>query len=112
MPVMHDIDKIPAPTNLDAANEFNHLRSLVQRHQQAHDPRPEAHAELAREIDSQIEDAEAAETALTSFPQPESPADLEVHNRALLKARESRVAYELLRKLLGIGCGASCAFLN
>jgi hypothetical protein len=109
---MDDIDKIPAPTNVHAADEFNHLRTLVQRHQQVRRPRPDDHAELAREIDSEIEDAQAAETALTSFSQPESPANLEVHNRALLKARESRVAYELLRKLLGTGCGASCAFLN
>jgi hypothetical protein len=109
---MDDIEKIPAPTNVDAADEFNHLRTLVQRHQQARAPRPDDHTELAREIDSQIEDAEAAETALTSFSQPESLADLELHNRALLKARESRVAYELLRKLLSGGCGASCAFLN
>jgi len=50
--------------------------------------------------------------ALRSFAVPTAPADLATHNNALLKALESRTAYELLRKLLERHCGPRCTPFN
>jgi len=106
---MDDIDRIPAPTNLNAADDFENLRVLVRRHQQAPAAQPKSHTDLVHEIRSRIEDAQAAELALTSYPTPSSPADLETHNRALLLALESRTAYDLLQQVLERICGSICA---
>jgi hypothetical protein len=106
-----EIDKIPPPTNSNAADEFENLKTLVKRHV-ALGAQPRGHADLVHEIDVRISDAQNAEAALRSFPLPIGQADLTTHNNALLRALESRVAYELLRKLLNGQCGALCAPIN
>ena len=105
---MDDIDLIPPPTNQNAAEEFDYLRVLVRRHQQALAAQPKVHTDLVRAIHSEVDDAQAAETALTIFPEPSDPADLRTHHRALLLALERRTAYELLQKVLERKCGGRC----
>lgn len=105
------IDKIPPPTKPNAADKFENLRTLVKRHV-ALGAQPRGHADLVQEIDVRISDAQDAEAALRGFPLPTAPANLEAHNKALLRALESRTAYELLRKLLNDRCGARCAPIN
>jgi len=106
-----EIDKIPSPTNSNAADEFENLRTLVKRHV-ALGAQPRGHVDLVHEIDVRISDAQDAESALRRFPLPTAPANMEAHNKALLRALESRTAYELLRKLLNDRCGARCAPIN
>lgn len=106
-----EIDKIPPPTNPNAADEFENLRALVKRHV-ALGAQPRSHTDLVREIDVRISDAQDAEAALRSFAVPIASADLTTHNNALLKALESRTAYGLLRKLLDSHCGSRCASVH
>ena len=109
---MDDLDTIPAPANSSAKAEFEHLRSHVSRHITAATAHPQQHARLVAEIVDQIEDAEAAETAIREFQVPTAVDDLELHNRALLKAVESRAAYGLLQKVLQKHCRGICTPIN
>jgi hypothetical protein len=109
---MDDLDTIPVPTNSGAKAEFEHLRSLVAIHITAATAHPQQHARLAAEIVDQIEDAEAAETAIREFQVPTAVDDLALHNRALRKAVESRAAYGLLQRVLQKHCRGMCTPIN
>jgi hypothetical protein len=110
--VLEEIGNIPPPTNPNAADEFDNLRAVVEWHVAASGAQPGGHADLIREIDVRLKDAQDAEAALRGFAVPTVPADLATHNNALLKALESRTAYQLLRKLLERHCAPRCTPLN
>jgi hypothetical protein len=108
----NEMDKIPPPTDPNAADEFENLKTLVKRHVAAFTSQPRSHADLVREIDIRIRAAQDLETSVRQSPVPTTPAVESAHNNALLKALESRVAYQLLRKMLEGHCGPRCAPSN
>ena len=109
---MDEIDKIRAPTNAGAKLEFENQRKLVKRHFGAVGSRFVGHSELIRDLGSRIADAGTFEAALKCLPAPMVPGHKTTYDLALLKAVESRTAFDLLRTLLQRTCGCKCIPVN
>jgi hypothetical protein len=109
---MDEIDRIRAPTNPGAKFEFENQRRLVKRHFGSVGSRFARHSELVRDLGSRIADAGTFEAALRWLPAPMVSAHQTIYDRALLKAVESRTAFDLLRTLLQRTCGCKCIPVN
>ena len=106
-----EIDRIRAPTNPIAKVEFENQRRLVKKHFGGVGSRFVRHSELIRDLGSRIADAGTFEAALKCLPAP-MPAHRTTYDLALLKAVESRTAFNLLRALLQRTCGCKCIPVN
>jgi hypothetical protein len=105
---MDEIDRIRAPTNPVAKVEFENQRRLVKRHFGGIGSRFVRHSELIRDLGSRIADAGTFEAALKCLSVPTASAHKTTYDLALLKAVESRTAFNLLRTLLQRTCGYKC----
>jgi hypothetical protein len=109
---MDEIDRIRAPSNPVAKVEFENQRRLVKRHFGGVGSRFVRHSELIRDLGSRITDAGTFEAALRCLPASVVPAHKTTYELALLKAVESRTAFNLLRALLQRTCGCKCIPVN
>jgi hypothetical protein len=108
LPSADEIDTIRAPTNWGAKVDFENQRRLVKRHFGEVHARFVRHSELMRDIGSRIADAGTFEAALKCVSAPMAPAHKTTYDLALLKAAESRTAFNLLQTLLQRTCGSTC----
>lgn len=112
---MDNIADIQAPHEPNAADTFESLRLVAQRHvarASTGAAQRGGHSDLLAAIARVLEPAREAVATLENAPLPTTPAGAETRARELAGCRDLARAYGELMSALTNACGATCAHLT